>query len=229
MEPKVGSLENATHKPGGGEKKIQSVKLEFKEKAAPKVGSKDNVKHQPGGGNVKVSQSESAEKPSSAHRVETQKLEYKDKAASKVGSMDNVKHKPGGGNIQIKTDRLNFKERASPKIGSLAGSDMGSNHGSNTHSPIPVLSPTPNDANSIPPVSEESSLPAVNGEDKEAPASDNGGGDAADVKTDVEEKPSVNADPIVNANGNVDAGDQQPSAPELDPGKGEPKADAVVC
>jgi hypothetical protein len=26
---KVGSLENATHKPGGGDKKIESVKLDF--------------------------------------------------------------------------------------------------------------------------------------------------------------------------------------------------------
>lgn len=51
---KVGSLENATHKPGGGDKKIESVKLDFKEKAKPKIGSKDNVKHQPGGGVVKV-------------------------------------------------------------------------------------------------------------------------------------------------------------------------------
>lgn len=51
---KVGSLENATHKPGGGDKKIESVKLDFKEKAKPKIGSKDNVKYQPGGGAVKV-------------------------------------------------------------------------------------------------------------------------------------------------------------------------------
>jgi hypothetical protein len=51
---KVGSLDNATHKPGGGDKKIESVKLDFKDKAKPKIGSKENVKHQPGGGVVKV-------------------------------------------------------------------------------------------------------------------------------------------------------------------------------
>lgn len=51
---KVGSLDNATHKPGGGDKKIETVKLDFKEKAKPKIGSKENVKHQPGGGDVKV-------------------------------------------------------------------------------------------------------------------------------------------------------------------------------
>lgn len=51
---KVGSLDNATYKPGGGDKKIETVKLDFKDKAKPKVGSKDNAKHIPGGGAVKV-------------------------------------------------------------------------------------------------------------------------------------------------------------------------------
>lgn len=54
-KPKVGSLENATYKPGGGDKKIETVKLDFKDKAKPKVGSKDNAKHVPGGGSIKVS------------------------------------------------------------------------------------------------------------------------------------------------------------------------------
>ena len=53
-KPKVGSLDNATYKPGGGDKKIETVKLDFKDKAKPKVGSKDNAKHVPGGGSVKV-------------------------------------------------------------------------------------------------------------------------------------------------------------------------------
>lgn len=51
---KIGSLDNASHKPGGGAKKIETVKLDFKDKAKPKVGSKDNIKHVPGGGDVKV-------------------------------------------------------------------------------------------------------------------------------------------------------------------------------
>ena len=37
---------------GGGEKKIQSEKLDWK--ANSKVGSTDNMKHKPGGGNIKV-------------------------------------------------------------------------------------------------------------------------------------------------------------------------------
>lgn len=52
---KVGSLENAAHKPKGGDKKIETIKLDFKDKAKPKVGSKDNIKHQAGGGDIKVS------------------------------------------------------------------------------------------------------------------------------------------------------------------------------
>lgn len=51
---KVGSLENATHKPGGGDKKIESVKLDFKDKAKPKVASTVNISHKPGGGDIKV-------------------------------------------------------------------------------------------------------------------------------------------------------------------------------
>lgn len=54
VSSKVGSLDNASHKPKGGEKKIETIKLDFKDKAKPKVGSKDNIKHQPGGGDVKV-------------------------------------------------------------------------------------------------------------------------------------------------------------------------------
>lgn len=52
---KINSLENTSHKPGGGDKKIESIRTEFKDKAKSRVGSKDNVKHTPGGGDVKVS------------------------------------------------------------------------------------------------------------------------------------------------------------------------------
>ncbi|UYV84780.1 MAP2 [Cordylochernes scorpioides] len=51
---KIGSLDNATHKAGGGEKKILTQKLNFKEKAQSKIGSLENAAHKPGGGNVKV-------------------------------------------------------------------------------------------------------------------------------------------------------------------------------
>lgn len=53
-KPKIGSLDNAHHKPGGGDKKIEEVKLDFKEKAKPKIGSLENAQHVPKGGDVKV-------------------------------------------------------------------------------------------------------------------------------------------------------------------------------
>ncbi|KAF7268831.1 hypothetical protein GWI33_018175 [Rhynchophorus ferrugineus] len=105
---KIGSLENATYKPKGGDKKIETVKLDFKEKAKPKVGSKDNMKHQPGGGDVKI---------------ENKKLEVH--ATSKVGSMDNVKHKPSGGDKKIFDDKDYLKQQKSGKSSiehSLSGS-----------------------------------------------------------------------------------------------------------
>ncbi|XP_067617899.1 microtubule-associated protein tau isoform X2 [Eurosta solidaginis] len=92
---KIGSLENANHKPGGGDKKIETIKTDFKDKAKPKVGSKDNVKHTPGGGDIK--------EISPAKDILTQKIDLK--AQSKVGSLDNIKHKPGGGERKIFDDK----------------------------------------------------------------------------------------------------------------------------
>lgn len=54
VKSKVGSLQNTAYKPGGGDKKIETVKLDFKEKAKPKVASTVNITHKPGGGGVKV-------------------------------------------------------------------------------------------------------------------------------------------------------------------------------
>ncbi|KAF5899350.1 microtubule-associated protein 4-like isoform X1, partial [Clarias magur] len=50
---KCGSRVNIKHKPGGGDIKIESHKVNFKDKAHSKVGSLDNVSHAPGGGNIK--------------------------------------------------------------------------------------------------------------------------------------------------------------------------------
>eukprot|EP00069_Balaena_mysticetus_P007985 bmy_05607T0 len=54
VSSKCGSKANIKHKPGGGDVKIESQKLNFKEKAQAKVGSLDNVGHLPAGGAVKV-------------------------------------------------------------------------------------------------------------------------------------------------------------------------------
>lgn len=54
VRSKIGSLENATHKPGGGHVKIESKKLDIK--AAPRIEAK-NEAYIPKGGDKKVSQS----------------------------------------------------------------------------------------------------------------------------------------------------------------------------
>ncbi|XP_061122026.1 microtubule-associated protein 4 isoform X6 [Syngnathus typhle] len=51
---KCGSKDNIKHKPGGGDVKIESHKINFREKAQSKVGSLDNVSNSPGGGSVKA-------------------------------------------------------------------------------------------------------------------------------------------------------------------------------
>lgn len=52
VRSKIGSLDNATHKPGGGNIKIESKKMEFKV-TAPRIEAK-NDKYQPKGGEKKV-------------------------------------------------------------------------------------------------------------------------------------------------------------------------------
>ncbi|NWW67553.1 MTAP2 protein, partial [Ifrita kowaldi] len=54
---------------GGGRVKIESVKLDFKEKAQAKVGSLENAHHVPGGGNVKI---------------DSQKLNFREHAKARV-------------------------------------------------------------------------------------------------------------------------------------------------
>lgn len=52
VRSKIGSLENATHKPGGGHVKIETKKLDIK--AAPRIEAK-NEAYVPKGGDKKVS------------------------------------------------------------------------------------------------------------------------------------------------------------------------------
>jgi len=82
VRSKIGSLQNVKHRASGGERKIESQKLEWNAKS--RIGSLENATHKAQGGNI---------------RVRTEKLEWK--VASKVGSLDNVKHRPGGGQVKI--------------------------------------------------------------------------------------------------------------------------------
>nr|CAG4635137.1 EOG090X0G74 [Alona affinis] len=94
---KIGSLENATHKPGGGNVKIESRKIQIE--AKPRTQARNDL-YQPSGGDVKI---------------QTVKLQWN--AKPKIGSLENATHKPGGGNVKIETKKVQIEARS--KIGSL--------------------------------------------------------------------------------------------------------------
>ncbi|XP_044003053.1 nascent polypeptide-associated complex subunit alpha, muscle-specific form isoform X2 [Aphidius gifuensis] len=99
VRSKIGSLENASYKPGGGRVKIENRKLDFSN-AQPKIAAK-NDKYAPSGGEKKIPQV---------------KLQWN--AKPKVGSLANTTYKPGGGDKKIETVKLDFKDKAKPKVGS---------------------------------------------------------------------------------------------------------------
>uniref|UniRef100_A0A8D0RF48 Microtubule-associated protein n=1 Tax=Sus scrofa TaxID=9823 RepID=A0A8D0RF48_PIG len=89
-----------------------------------KCGSKDNIKHVPGGGSVStVTLSlRRAAVPDLRSGMSVQ-IVYKpvdlSKVTSKCGSLGNIHHKPGGGQVEVKSEKLDFKDRVQSKIGSL--------------------------------------------------------------------------------------------------------------
>lgn len=130
VRSKIGSLENASYKPGGGRVKIENRKLDFSN-AQPKIAAK-NDKYAPSGGEKKIPQvklqwnakpkvgslANTTYKPGGGDKkIETVKLDFKDKAKPKVGSKENAKHVPGGGTVKIETQKIDIK--AESKIGSL--------------------------------------------------------------------------------------------------------------
>ncbi|GAB0086787.1 Microtubule-associated protein [Sergentomyia squamirostris] len=98
VKSKIGSLENATHKPGGGNVKIETKKVEIR--AAPRIAAKNDA-YMPRGGDKKIVQN---------------KLQWS--AKSKIGSLENAHHKPGGGDKKIESQKIDFNVKAKPKIGS---------------------------------------------------------------------------------------------------------------
>ncbi|KAG5881853.1 hypothetical protein JTB14_034132 [Gonioctena quinquepunctata] len=130
VKSKIGSLENASYKPGGGKVKIEHKKLEFKS-ATPRIEAK-NDKYIPKGGEKKIVQQKlqwnakskigslenTTHKPKGGDKkIETIKLDFKGKAKPKVGSKDNMKHVPGGGEVKIETKKIELK--VTSKVGSL--------------------------------------------------------------------------------------------------------------
>ncbi|XP_049821000.1 microtubule-associated protein tau isoform X2 [Aethina tumida] len=131
VRSKIGSLENASHKPGGGKVKIESKKIDFKN-ATPRIEAK-NDKYTPKGGEKKIQSTKlqwnaksrigslenASHKPKGGDKkIETVKLDFKEKAKPKVGSTANLKHVPGGGDIKIETKKIELTEVTS-KVGSL--------------------------------------------------------------------------------------------------------------
>lgn len=131
VRSKIGSLDNASYKPGGGKVKIENRKLDFS-KTQPKIAAKNDT-YMPGGGDKKIQQVKLAwnakskvgslenatHKPGGGDKkIETVKLDFKEKAKPKIGSKDNVKYQPGGGDVKIENQKLEFK--AQSKVGSLA-------------------------------------------------------------------------------------------------------------
>ncbi|XP_076455481.1 uncharacterized protein LOC143290076 [Babylonia areolata] len=98
VRPRVGSLENIAHVPGGGEMAIQHHRTRWK--AEPRVGSLDNVRHVPGGGEV---------------GIEHRRLSWQ--AKPRVGSLDNIGHVPRLKPITIPRNRTTWEGRA--RVGSL--------------------------------------------------------------------------------------------------------------
>ncbi|XP_053605234.1 microtubule-associated protein tau isoform X2 [Plodia interpunctella] len=99
VKSKIGSLDNATYKPGGGKVKIENRKIEFGN-VTPKIAAKNDA-YTPSGG---------------AKKIVTTKLEWN--AKSKIGSLQNAAYKPGGGDKKIETVKLDFKDKAKPKVAS---------------------------------------------------------------------------------------------------------------
>jgi microtubule-associated protein tau len=97
--PKVGSLQNASHVPAGGNVKIENRKLNFREAAKPRVEAKSEVEIPKS--DVKASFKRNMETTMAfvLCQISTKKLVWN--AESKVGSLEKATHKPGGGNVQV--------------------------------------------------------------------------------------------------------------------------------
>jgi len=119
-QARIGSLANASHKPGGGQVRIESRKLEWTTSA--RTSTLRPGGHQAGGGDKKIEQrklnwraeSKIGSLEKATHRagggdvkIENRKLDWK--AESKVGSTKNMKHKPQGGDILIYDEKVEWQ------------------------------------------------------------------------------------------------------------------------
>ncbi|CAI2170922.1 4370_t:CDS:2 [Funneliformis geosporum] len=117
VKPRIGSLDNVTHKPKGGDKKIYSERSNFSN-VKSRIGSLENVNHTPKGGDLKIV---------------SVKSDFS-KVKSRVGSLDNINHLPKvqslinvnnvpqGGNVKLISNKPNFKQVHS-RVGSFDNID----------------------------------------------------------------------------------------------------------
>lgn len=127
---KVGSLDNYSHKPGGGTHKVPSFKLKWDAQA--KIGSLPNTERDQFSGSPGSSLKLPSISPrygasadsggflTSVHyepggKVILKRTKYD--VRSLVGSLDNIHHEPHGGNVTIPSNSTNWDKKS--KVGSL--------------------------------------------------------------------------------------------------------------
>ncbi|CAI9722284.1 titin-like [Octopus vulgaris] len=134
---------NETYRPGGGNVRIFSEKMDFKnvssridsrsksprksppsstQSPARQIAGAEHSSPSPSSRNVrsKIGSLDNARHTPGGGNVKIiNKKEKYDAVQSRVGSKDNITHRPGGGNIRIENKRLSYLESAKPKVGSL--------------------------------------------------------------------------------------------------------------
>ena len=93
IKSKIGSFNNITHKPGGGNVKIESKRKSF---ANVQVRS---------GGQAHCHGNESTQNQSKFYRITVTVAENKTFLQSRCGSLANTAHTPGGGKVKIESKR----------------------------------------------------------------------------------------------------------------------------
>ena len=129
----MGSKELIHHTPGGGDKPIVTEKLSFRETAAPKVnmrtlGHEDEEGERTKKGTRPLGKEQPVtmlthlplfcgwEEFADGQEALLLTLPKPFTRAPQVGSLANIQHTPGGGKVKIVSEKLNFRETASPKV-----------------------------------------------------------------------------------------------------------------
>ncbi|XP_045207177.2 microtubule-associated protein 4-like [Mercenaria mercenaria] len=123
----VGSLDNISHSPGGGDVHMPKNRIKWKKES--KIGSLDNITHLPKSSNVQVfkeklnwdTEAKIGSLDNAYHAPKKGRFkvphfgkDWNKVTHSRVDSLSNVNHYPRGGNVQIIDQKLKWK--AKPKI-----------------------------------------------------------------------------------------------------------------